>query len=85
MNKVENGQLNAPNIQLGSATGFIKLCLQLERANDHLVLEHAVSVSGTLTPPPNRLSTQPFTPYITRQLPTAGVVRKTAHPPPHSK
>jgi hypothetical protein len=52
MNKeVETGQLNAPNIQLGSATGFIKLCLQLERANEHRVLEHAIGFSGTVTPP----------------------------------
>jgi hypothetical protein len=35
-----------------SATGFIKLCLQLERVNEHVALEHAISFSGTVTRPP---------------------------------
>ena len=52
MNKeVETGQLTAPNIQLGSETGFIKPSLQLELANEHLALEHAISVRGTVTTP----------------------------------
>jgi len=58
MNKeVETGHLNSPNIQLGSATGFIKPCLQLERANEHLVLEHVISFSDNVTrtnPPPQK-------------------------------
>lgn len=55
MNKeAESGHLNTPNIQMGRAYVFIKLCLQLERANEHLALEHAISFSSTVTPPPKQ-------------------------------
>jgi hypothetical protein len=52
MNKeIESGHLNAPNIQMGRENVFIKLCLQPERANEHLALEHAISFSSTVTHP----------------------------------
>jgi hypothetical protein len=49
---VKSCHLNPPNIQLGRATGCIKVSFRVERANEHLASELAISFSGTVTPSP---------------------------------